>query len=140
MSGEGWEWGSFRLAMVGAVPVERHGYLYGGLALMHEGLSWLPSETRWTLVHVGSGLGICTFIGSVETVFPVGTAIARCSDWTLFDMPSGWKQTDPELPQKVVALLTANPQARPNQWTTGYRADPGPERDAAARAVIEARE
>lgn len=140
MTHDHWEWGSFHLAMMGGAPVQAHGYLLGGLALMHDGWALLPSETRWTLLHIGSGFGICTFVGDVATVFPAGAAVARCTDWTLFDMPGSWRQIEPELPQKIAAVLEANPQARPNEWRTGQTADPGPERDDAARAVIQRRE
>lgn len=73
--------------------------------------------------------------GAVQTVMPVASEIADCSDWTLFDLPNGWKQTDPELPAKVGAIGKAHPEAMPNTSFPAHEVS-----DDAARAVMAAME
>jgi hypothetical protein len=86
------------------------------------------------LIHVGSGGAVANFVGTVSTVMPVAHEIAECGDWTLFDMPGGWKQTDPDLMNKRDAIIEAHPEAR------GFADIPGSLPAEAARAVIEAGE
>jgi hypothetical protein len=130
-----WAPARFFRAIPGGEPLEVHGYENRGLALRHSGWATPRSETQWTLVHVGSGGALMRFTGSVATVMPVASEIAECSDWTLFDLPDGWRQTDPELPAKVGAICEAHPEARPD---TAFEAEVISISDA--RAVIEARE
>ncbi len=95
-----------------------------------------PREaTRWTLIHLGSGGAIARLTGRVATVMPVAAEIAECSDWTLFDLPEGWRQTDPGLPAKVGAICEAHPEVKPDTAFGGKVIT-----DADARAVIDARE
>jgi hypothetical protein len=129
-----WGAGTFLQAKDGVGAVTRSGYLHKGLAIAHDGWGEPRSRTLWTLFHIGSGGAFLQMIGDVATVFPVATEIAECGDWTLFDMPDGWKQTDPELGKKVFDILTKNPQAKP---TTAFIRDIDPE---SHRAVIAARE
>lgn len=125
----------FFRAVSGGAPVETWGYEWRGLALRHSGWATPRTETRWALVHLGSGGAFVHFAGDVATVMPVAGEIAECSDWTLFDLPEGWRQTDPDLPAKVGAILMAHPEARPD---TAFPATVIS--DADARAVIAARE
>lgn len=127
-----WEPGRFFVGSSGGVPSLRHGYLHRGLGLHHHGWARPRSKTRWVLTHIGSGSVIATFVGSVSAVFPVAKAIAECSDWELFDMPLGWRQTDPDLPSKVMAILAECP--------FGDRPEGTPMTAEEARAVIAARE
>lgn len=130
-----WQPARFFRAKPGGDPVEVSGYEWRGLGLRHSGWATPRTETRWTLTHLGSGAGLVRFTGDVATVFPVAGEIALCGDWTLFDLPEGWRQTDPDLPAKVAAILDAHPEARPDTAFEGRVVS-----DADARAVIAARE
>jgi hypothetical protein len=135
MTDEPWRPAQFFRAVPGGAPIETWGYERQGLALRHSGWATPRTDTQWTLIHLGSGGAIMRFTGTVAVVMPVAGEIADCSDWTLFDLPDGWKQTDPELPAKVGAICDAHPEARPE---TAYAADEISEADA--RAVIQIRE
>ena len=132
---ETWQPAMFVRAVPGGIPAVDCGYECRGLVLRHSGWATPRSETRWGLYHAGSGAGIARFTGSVATVFPVALEIALCSDWTLFDLPEGWRQTDPDLPAKVGAIMEAHPEARPDTSFTAPRIT-----DDEARAVMAARE
>lgn len=132
---DSWQPARFYCAVPGGAPVEEWGYKRRGLALRHSGWANPRSETRWTLIHLGSGGPVASFVGNVSTVMPVAGEIATCTDWTLFDLPEGWRQTDPDLPAKVEAICEAHPEARPD---TSSRTETIS--DADARAVIAARE
>ena len=134
-AGEAWRPARFFRAVPGGAPLEAWGYEWRGLALRHSGWATPRTETRWTLIHLGSGGAIMRFVGDVRTVMPVASEIAECSDWTLFDLPEGWRQTDPELPAKVGAICEEHPEARPDTSFSGQEIS-----DADARAVVEARE
>lgn len=75
------------------------------------------------------------FTGDIRTVFPVAGEIAECGDFTLFDLPDGWRQTDPELPAKIAAICDAHPETLPDSSFDGVQISTDD-----ARAVIEARE
>lgn len=91
---DAWQPATFYRAVPGGTPVEEHGYEWRGLALRHAGWATPRTETRWTLIHTGSGATIMRFVGSVSVVMPVAGEIALCGDWALFDLPEGWRQTD----------------------------------------------
>lgn len=130
-----WRPAWFFEARVGGAPVKVHGYEWRGLAMWHTGWATPRTATRWMLVHLGSGGAVARFTGDIATVMPVAGEIAECGDWTLFDLPEGWRQTDPDLPAKVAAILDAHPEARPeSDWPDGRVSDDD------ARAVIAARE
>lgn len=130
-----WAPAKFYRAVRGRPPVAEWGYEWRGLALRHSGWAASRTKTRWSLIHIGSGGTIMRFTGDVGTVFPVAGEIAECGDFTLFDLPDGWRQTDPELPVKIAAICDAHPEAFAD---TSFAATPISTDDA--RAVIEARE
>jgi hypothetical protein len=79
------------------------GYTYRGLGL-HITIRESPKGRRpptWSLTHLGTGLRIATIKGRVADAFPPAAAIAECGDWE-FDGIDGWKNRDPDLPQKLV--------------------------------------
>jgi len=110
------------------------GYTLAGLGLHRDGAAQGGSRTRWALTHLGSGGKIIGLPGTIGTAMLVATKIARCGDWTLFDMADGWKQTDPGLQGRVAEILTSH----------GVKMKPTPDdlRITAneARAVVAARE
>ena len=89
-------------------PAFVSGYTHRGIGMHHDGWRRPRKLTEWTVTHLGSGAIVARLRGDVFTVFPIATAIAECSDWTLFDMPDGWRQTDPDLRAKVRAILEAH--------------------------------
>lgn len=127
-----WTPAKFYRAVHDGTPVEEWGYEWRGLVLRHSGWATPRTKTRWSLMHIGSGGTIMRFTGNIATVFPVAGEIAECGDFTLFDLPDGWRQTDPELPIKIAAICDAHPEAFPDT-SPAISADD-------ARAVIEARE
>ena len=114
-------------------PYKVEAYVHRGLALRHHGWATPRSQTLWSLVHIGSGATVVLMRGSVTTVMPVGFAIAECGDWTLFDLPTGWRQTDPELFDRVGVILIAHPEVFPHFPETDVT-------EEEARAAIEMRE
>jgi hypothetical protein len=129
-----WSPGKIIRAVVGGEPIEANGYVYRGLALLHDGWGLPRTRTLWTLMHIGSGADLHNFAGDVATIFPVAGEIAEAIDWTLFDMPDGWKQTDPSMPEKFAAIIAAHPESNPSPCE-GPHATPED-----ARAVIDLRE
>ena len=109
------------------------GYTLAGIGLHRARTAAAESKAPWLLTHLGSGAIIITLPGTLDTVTPAATAVARCGDWTLFDMPDGWKQTDPDLQRRVAAILTFH----------GVELKPTPDDQRItpneARAVIDAR-
>ncbi len=134
MSGDTWAPGTFWIAMPNG-PDTRSGYVLGGLGLAHDGWAKPSERTHWTLTHIGSGAAICRLAGTVAAVMPVAAEIARCGDWTLFDLPNGWKQTDPKLLLKLVAVLDRHPGIARGPDRSGKVVTPDD-----ARVVIAARD
>ena len=116
-------------------PQKAWGYEYRGLMLRNNGWANPRWQTRWGLWHLGSGGEFVRFMGDVQTVFPVAAEIAECGDWTLFSLPGGWRQTDPDLETKFDAICRAHREAHCMTEWEGQDLT-----DNAARAVIEARE
>lgn len=118
-----WQPGTFLVpGGFGEAPARCHGYTWRGLALHHSGWVTPRIRTEWTLTHIGSGLPLFRMIGNLRTVMPVASEVAECSDFTLFDLPLGWMQTDPDLRAKVLAIMNAHPEVKPlganEPWTT----------------------
>lgn len=109
-----WQPTKFYRAVPGGEPEEQCGYEWRGLVLRHSGWATPRTKTRWSLIHIGCGAVIMRFTGDVRTVFPVAGEIAECGDFTLFDLPEGWRQTDPDLPAKIGAICVAHPEAFPD--------------------------
>lgn len=130
-----WKPSSFFKAICGGVPTEQWGYERRGLVMHHSGWATPRTATLWTLTHVGSGAAFLRLTGNVATVMPVAGEIVEASDWTIFDLPEGWRQTDPDLPGKIGAICEAHPEVKPDSGFAGKEIS-----DADARAVIEARE
>jgi len=112
-----------------------HGYTLAGLGLHREGATPEGSQTRWALTHLGSGCAMLRPVGTLAMAMPLATDVARCTDWTLFDMPDGWRQTDPDLPGKVQAIVDAHPEMQ--FWDARIPTQATPDE---ARAFIAARE
>lgn len=99
-----WKPASFKIA----VPPEPRivaGYEYRGLGL-HMSMRPSPKGQRpptWDLSHLNSGHRVLSIKGNVADAFPIATEIAECGDWT-FDGLDGWRNVEPELPEKVVAI------------------------------------
>ena len=114
-------WVAARYWLACIPPRECSGYVYRGLGLRHEGWAHNRKQTLWRLIHLGSGLNIAVLRGDVRAVFPVASEVAECGDFTLFDLPDGWRQTDPDLQDKVKAILAQHPSVvvakAPNKGT-----------------------
>jgi hypothetical protein len=80
---------------------ERDGYTYRGLGLFVHAHQEVPV---WSLTHLNSGLAVHWMKGKLRFVSPVAAEYAELTDWTLFTLFDGWKQTDPDLKGKVRAL------------------------------------
>ena len=130
-----WEPAEFWIGYVEG-PCRVDGYVWSGLGLAHHGWGVPARTTVWSLIHLGSGSRIGTLVGNVATVFPVASEVAQCGDFTLFDMPYGWMQTDPELSAKARAVFDAHPEVFPEFDKPMDRAM----MDESARAVARARD
>lgn len=105
---EEWKVSSFRIGRCGLLDgVEIvSGYEYRGLGLHMEEPARPARGKRkatgpvWHLSHLETGHLVHRLRGDAATVFPVATEIACCTDWT-FSSIYGWKDRDPELPNKV---------------------------------------
>ena len=124
--------GFFIATTIGPLTVQ--GYVWRGLGLHNSGWGAPRTKTKWTLTHLGSGALLGKFTGDVSAVFPIAAKIAQCGDFTLFDLPDGWQQTDPALREKVAEIMAAHPEVL--SWgQKGAKIT-----DDNARAVIAARE
>jgi hypothetical protein len=57
----------------------------------------------WRLTHLGSGHAIASIVGTTARTFPIASEIAECGDWS-FEGLEGWKNVEPDLPQKLVDI------------------------------------
>jgi len=135
MSETHWRPARFYIAQAGTSPFRVYGYVLRGLGLHNHGWATPRTKTRWTLTHIGCGAVVMKITGDVRTVFPIAAEVAECSDWTLFDLPEGWRQTDPMLPEKIRAICDAHPEVTPNSAKSKHYI-----KIEDARAVIEMRE
>ncbi len=103
------------------------GYTYNGLGLrMH--MRGSPKGRRppmWNLTHLNSGHKIVSLHLHDTLAFKVATQIANLGDWS-FNTLGGWRNRDPELRNKVAALLATYGQVQLG----------GPEHDEAAARKI----
>lgn len=127
-----WQPGDFDIAMYDMTST-RTGYVYRGLGL-HQVSKASPKGRRppqWKLTHLGSGHCVCIIGGLVADAFPIATEIAECADWS-FDGLNGWRNMDPDLPQKLSNLLAKYPK-RCRRATGGTRNEEVARRIAMAR-------
>src|SRR4051812_21195230 len=103
-------------------PRQTRGYTYRGLGLhiVSSGYQSKKGRTRvppmWRLTHLGSGHGITSLRGELDTVLPPATEIAEAGDWS-FDGLDGWKNQFPDARERMDEVLSRYPVAgRP---TTG---------------------
>lgn len=88
-------------------PQVRHGYVYQGLGMYICSTASRKIPPEWALTHLNSGHLIVLIKGFVMTAFPVATQIADCADWS-FSGVDGWRNQDPEFPQKIIAIVRRN--------------------------------
>jgi hypothetical protein len=106
-----WQPRDFLIAHV-AGPQTVPGYVYRGLGI-HMQMKGSPKGRRkpvWALTHLNTGHAICRLHGLVADAFPIATEVAECSDWAGFDGLTGWRNQDPDLPEKVKAIAAKNPK------------------------------
>jgi hypothetical protein len=129
-----WASAKFPLAYNWGV-VNTAGYIYRGLGLSFDRKGNKRRRPLWTLSHLGSGHRVAHIEGKVAEAFPIATEIAECGDWDAFEMPSGWRNVDPELPTKLLAIVQ-----RHRDRCMIVSGDPDPNSDDIARMVISLRE
>lgn len=91
-------------------PVQVNGYTYRGLGL-HRGpdASKLEHPPLWAITHLATGHKVMELVGYIGEVKPWATRIAELTDWT-FTSVEGWRNQDPDLPARFVALLAEMPR------------------------------
>ena len=101
-----WPAGSFLIALSSG-PELVEGYTYRGLGLHMEskGSPKGRRPTTWTLTHLRSGHAVMQIEGDVRAAFLVATEVAESGDWD-FDGLDGWKNRDPELPEKLKEIMS----------------------------------
>jgi hypothetical protein len=100
-----WRKGTFLAAQVGGAT-EQAGFLYRGMA-MWKLFNASPKGRRppwWSLTHCGTGHRVCVIKAHMVEAFDIATEIAECGEWD-FDSLNGWRDRDPELMDKVRAVL-----------------------------------
>lgn len=128
-----WREGQFFIAQADG-PHERSGFVCESLGL-HCTSESLDSIEEWTVTHLKSGHAIAYITGSPLLAQKIAGKLADCSDWA-FDALDGWKNTDPALPIKVVAIVQRH--RRHARLTTGEReGDPEVARAVAAKVGAE---
>jgi hypothetical protein len=132
---EKWQPGRFLTAEHIDRPVP--GWIYRGLGLRMV-FRASPKGRRppfWSLVHLGTGHGLCHFNLHETPAIEFATTMAECGDWE-FDGLEGWRNVDPHLRDKFLAIMDAYRDAYPKVRLSTGHGDPSPE---AARAIAEAR-
>lgn len=87
-------------------PAERDGYSYRWLGL-HQVRPPSPKGRRppwFSLTHIGSGHRVCLINARLDAAKMIATEIAECGEWA-FDGVDGWKNIDPSLRDKCIALF-----------------------------------
>jgi hypothetical protein len=75
----------------------------------------------WNVTHVGTGLRLCIIEAHEAAAYALAGTIAAMADWG-FDGPEGWRNRDPDLMEKMKALILLHPQI------THCGGDPGEDR------------
>lgn len=117
-----WKPGSYPIACGPQHIGHREGYTYRGL-----GLHKVSDKPEWNLTHLGSGHAVAVIKGTVAEAFPIATEIAESADWD-FDGLNGWRNRDPELPAKVMAIMA--------KYKKRVKRKGGNPSDEAARLVV----
>ena len=106
-----WKPGAFLIAAShGVVTVP--GWHCGGLAMSCD----YPASPkgrrppRWSLTHIRTGHRVVYINAHGARAFDLATQIVQLGDWG-FTSLDGWKNTDPELPNKMLALKAATGKA-----------------------------
>lgn len=121
-----WSPSSFLIAIKSGT-LEVSGYVYRGLGLHIQSQKRGKSPPIWNLTHLGSGHAVCSIRGSVRTAFSIATKISESSDWD-FDGIAGWKNRDPDLAIKTLAVINEHPKI--------CRRTGGTSDDEIARAIV----
>ncbi len=126
-----WQPGKYLLALV-IEPEMVDGFIYRGLG-MYNVAKGSPKGRRtplWLLTHIGTGHSICSIMAQDEEALRLGALVADCGNWD-FDSLLGWRDRDPELLNRAMAIIEANPK---QMERTG-----SPSNHESARRVAEAR-
>lgn len=74
----------------------------------------------WIVIHLGSGHSVAEISGTIATAFPIASELAECGDWD-FEGLDGWRNHDPDLPQKLVDFCARHPKhAKPRAGGGGH--------------------
>ena len=106
-----WQPGQFLIAGLRG-PEKVNGYIYRSLGMwraprfVDRRKRYLEHfrQSTWSLTHLGSGHSICHIVAPMQDAFEVATEFADATDWD-FDSLGGWRDRDPDLPDKVCTLL-----------------------------------
>lgn len=102
-----WREEKFLIASGGiSLTMVRFGFTYRGLGMWKTSRG-SPKGRRpptWSLTHLGTGHRVCLIHCHMVEAFGVATEMAECGDWD-FDSLVGWKDRDPDLPMKCVAII-----------------------------------
>lgn len=132
-----WEPGDITLSNGGlafASLYTRAGYVFRGLGI-YQMRRASPKGRRpptYALIHLNTGHRICNITAPMRDAFEMAHDIAQLGDWT-FDGLDGWKNMDPELPDKVHAYMAQHPKAM-------SRSGSGTSSKDAAMAILDARQ
>jgi hypothetical protein len=85
----------------------------------------------WTVYHLGTGHVVCNFNLHEGPALVLATEIAECGNWD-FDGLQGWRNVDPDLPDKFRAIRAAHSEAK-------FLNSSGHQSEEVARAIAETR-
>lgn len=105
---------------------EVDGFTYSGLGLHKIG------RYRWSVTHLESGHRVVEVLGSEKDAKKAAVTVADLTDWT-FRSLDGWRNTDPDLPEKIAKLTFFDPCIVRAGGSSSHGAD-------LARQIAEARE
>lgn len=126
-----WKAGTFLTCNDPSRPISGRIYRCLGLRMMFRQSPKGRRPPLWTLFHLGTGHAICGFSLHEEAAIGLATEIAECADWD-FDGLQGWRNVEPDLPDKFRAVRDAHPEAKFGNCS-------GRQSEGAARFIAEAR-
>ncbi len=109
MSDPKWEPARFAIATPNGAQIVG-GHIYRGLG-MYQTLPASPKGRRpptWCLMHLASGHAIVDIKKHNDSAFDTAAQIAEMADWS-FIAPDGWRNSDPDLINRIKALLVFDP-------------------------------